>query len=249
MRELPASMWPDLRAWFVPERPGLLPYQHLLRTGHGRCRVDRWPDPCVVLAESGGNVALRGDPGDVDESELADVCGFVDAPTEWLPVLRAAVGEVAIWPRIVSALPAEAELSGRHDGVRRLGPRDADALRDYDPAGSWITATWGGPDGLAAAEVGRGAFVDGRLVSIALPFFVGDGYAEVGVVTAAGYRGRGLSTACSTEVIADIRALGLVPTWTTSPDNTASLGLAARLGFVRQRDDVLYAVRVPIPVD
>jgi RimJ/RimL family protein N-acetyltransferase len=38
-----------------------------------------------------------------------------------------------------------------------------------------------------------------------------------------------------------------VPTWSTSPDNTGSRGVAARLGFVHERDDVLYALRTPIP--
>ena len=50
-------------------------------------------------------------------------------------------------------------------------------------------------------------------------------------------------------VVADIRARGRRPTWTTSPDNTGSRAVAARLGFVHVRDDVLYAVGVPIPVD
>lgn len=41
-------------------------YEHVARTGNGRCRVDRWPHPRVVLAELGSNVALL----------------------EWLPPLR-----------------------------------------------------------------------------------------------------------------------------------------------------------------
>ena len=80
-----------------------------------------------------------------------------------------------------------------------------------------------------------------------MPFYVGARHADLGVVTDPGFRGRGLSTRCAAAVAADVRARGLVPTWTTSPDNTASLAVAARLGFVRHREDVLYAVRVPIP--
>jgi RimJ/RimL family protein N-acetyltransferase len=48
-------------------------------------------------------------------------------------------------------------------------------------------------------------------------------------------------------VVADVRSRGRTPTWTTSPDNRASLAVAARLGFAHERDDVLYAVRRPIP--
>ena len=48
-------------------------------------------------------------------------------------------------------------------------------------------------------------------------------------------------------VVADVRSRGRTPTWTTSPDNRASLAVAARLGFVQEREDVLYAVRTTIP--
>ena len=69
------------------------------------------------------------------------------------------------------------------------------------------------------------------------------------MVTEAAHRGRGLSTACAAAVVADIRARGRRPSWTTSPDNAGSRAVAARLGFVPVRDDVLYAVGVPVPTD
>ena len=72
-------------------------------------------------------------------------------------------------------------------------------------------------------------------------------FEDIGVVTEPGHRGRGLSTACGAAVVADTRARGRTPTWTTSPDNRASLAVADHLGFVHERDDVLYAVRTPIP--
>jgi hypothetical protein len=100
-----------------------------------------------VLAELPGNYALRGDPSHLDDSDLANVTGFVEAPPEWLP-----------------------------------------ALRTLDPA----TAAWD-------------------------------------------------------RMIAVLRARGHVPTWSTSPGNTGSLAVAARLGFAHVREDVLYAVRTPVP--
>jgi RimJ/RimL family protein N-acetyltransferase len=45
-----------------------------------------------------------------------------------------------------------------------------------------------------------------------------------------------------------VRRRGRVPSWTTSPDNTASLGVAAKLGFTLQRRDRLLVVDVPVPV-
>ena len=68
------------------------------------------------------------------------------------------------------------------------------------------------------------------------------------MVTEASHRGRGLATACAAALVADIRHRGRQPSWTTSPDNVGSLGVARRLGFRHVRDDVLYAVGVPIPV-
>ena len=247
MRDLARGRWAELAGWFSPERPGPLIHQHQVHTGQGRCRVDRWPDPRVVLAELPGNYALRGDPRRLPAGELADLAGFVEAAPDWLPALRAGAGEVGVWKRIIAVLPADAVSPAAAQQARRLGPPDAAALRAYDPAGSWIWSTWGGPDELAAVRVAHGAFVDGRLVSVALPFFLGTRHADIGVVTEAGWRGRGLSTACAAAVVADLLARGLTPTWTTSPDNTASRAVAARLGFVPHREDVLYAVRTPIP--
>jgi predicted GNAT family acetyltransferase len=89
--------------------------------------------------------------------------------------------------------------------------------------------------------------VDGKIASIAVPFYVGDTFEDIGVVTEPDHRRKGLSTACAGALIADIRGRGRVPSWSTSPDNTGSRGLAARLGFVHERDDVLYALRTPIP--
>ena len=248
MRDIDRDRWPELAGWFEPERPGPLNHQHAVHTGRGRCRVDRWPDPRVVLVETAGNYALRGDPQRLAPGQLDDVAGFVEAPPEWLPVLRAADPGVAVWPRLMAVLPRTTPLPDPcGDEVRRLGPGDVAALVGYDPDGTWIWSTWGGPQELAAARVAHGAFVAGRLVSIAVPFYVGARHADLGVVTDPGFRGRGLSTRCAAAVAADARARDLVPTWTTSPDNTASRAVAARLGFAPHRTDVLYAVRVPIP--
>jgi predicted GNAT family acetyltransferase len=86
-------------------------------------------------------------------------------------------------------------------------------------------------------------------VAVAAAFFVGREYEDIGVVTDPGHRGRGLSSSCAAALVADVRARGHRPTWTTSPDNTGSRAVADRLGFVHVRDDVLYAVGVPVPVD
>ena len=228
-------------AMFEPERPGPLIHSHIVATGVGRCRADSAADPRTALAElPGGNVACRGRPAVVSELR-----GFVEASPQWLPALRA-VADVAVWERIMSVLPEAADPRPARV-VCRLGPADVAGLNGLDPSLAWISETWGGHAGMAGAGRAWGAIVDGRLVSVAVAFLIGRAYEDIGVVTEPDYRGRGLSTACAAAVAADIRARGRQPTWTTSPDNAASRGVAARLGFVPVRDDVLYAVGVPIP--
>jgi len=235
-----------LRPWFTPERPGPLVFEHVARTGHGRVRVDRWPDPRVVVAELPGNISLRGDPEHLSSGDLAELTGFVDAPPEWLPALRASDPGAAPWDRLIAVLPSSAPAPPGPD-VRLLTTDDAPALAGLSTDSSWIAETWGGVPGMLAAGVARGVLVDGKVAAIAVPFYVGGTYEDIGVITEPDHRRRGLSTACAGALIADIRARGHVPTWSTSPDNAGSRGVAARLGFVHERDDVLYALRTPIP--
>ncbi|MDN5861645.1 MAG: GNAT family N-acetyltransferase, partial [Pseudonocardia sp.] len=243
MIPVPLADATPLRAWFAPERPGPLVFKHMLSAGVGRCLVDRRDDPQVVLAELPGNIALRGDPPQLTAGALDHLAGFVDAPPEWLPVLRAADPATAVWDRVVATLPAEVPVV--KGGARLLGPGDAAALAAFEADGAWIHETWGGPAAMAASGMARGAFDGGRLVAVATAFFVGDIYEDLGVVTDSAYRGRGLSTDCSAALVADVRARGRIPTWTTSPDNAPSLAVADRLGFQQVRTDVLYALRVP----
>lgn len=245
MLNVPRPDLPALRPWFTPERPGPMIFEHVALTGHGRCRVDRWPGPGVVLAETGGgNLALRGDPAAFAGADLA---GYVEAEPHWLPALRQIDPATAVWDRLIAVLPDTVEPPRANHDVRRLTAADAALIAALEPEIAWIHATWGGAAGLARAEVGRAAVVDGRAVSIAVPFYRGAEYEDIGVATAPAHRGRGLSTACAAALVADIRARGRRPSWTTSPDNAGSLGVAQRLGFVRQREDVLYVVRAPIP--
>lgn len=237
-----------LHPWFTPERPGPLIWAHGVSTGRGRCRVDRWPGPRTVLAEVPANYALRGDPDTLDPDALPDLAGFVEAPTEFLPLLRRLDPDVGIWDRIVAALPAGATVRPGPAPVRRLTAGDGAALARLDPSIAWIGETWDGPTGLARSGRAYAAFDGDRPVSVAVSFLVGQAHEDIGVVTEPEHRGRGLSRSCVAALIADIRARGRIPTWSTSPDNAGSRAVADRLGFAHVRDDLLYAVRTPIPV-
>jgi RimJ/RimL family protein N-acetyltransferase len=238
--------------WFLPERPGPLIAQHLIATGNGSCLADRWPGPRALVVETGGNYTLAGDPGALDPARLRGLVeGFVEAPAAFEPLLAATARELHEWPRVIltqqdPGRPPPAP-RGPHE-VRRLGPDDAGPLARLGEDSAWIADTWGGPEGLAAGGTAWGAFAGSRLVAVACPFFVATVYEDLGVATEPGFRRLGLSTACAGAVCQDVRRRGRVPSWTTSPDNTASLRVAAKLGFTLQRRDRLLVVDVPIPV-
>jgi RimJ/RimL family protein N-acetyltransferase len=240
-----------LRHWFRPERPGPLVAQHVLATGNGTCLADRWPDPRALVVQTGGNYTLAGDPGALDPGDLRDrVAGFVEAPAPFEPLLVAAFGEVAEWERMIftpARPPGPLPPPGAGHLVRRLGAGDGGALASLGEETSWIANTWGGPAGLAASGVGWGAFAGAGLVAVACPFLVGEAHEDLGVATEPGFRGLGLSTICAGEVARDVRRRGRIPTWTTSPDNTASLRVAAKLGFALHHRDRLLVVGIPVP--
>ena len=249
MRLLDPQQRETLAARFGPERPGPQVGLHVLRTGHGACFADRWPDPRVLLSACGGNYSLTGDPGALDRDGLEDrISGLLDAPAEFEPLLRDTDPCLQHWPRRI--LDLEGPGLGRPDpaGVqRRLGPEDVHHVFGLTSDNGWISATWGGPYALCAGRVAWGAFVDDRLVSLAVPFYVGDRYEDIGVVTEPGFRGNGLSAACAGSLVADVLARGRRPSWSTSPDNLASLRVAEKLGFVLAREDQLYVIRAEIP--
>jgi len=244
---LPPAEYPLLRPWFWPERPGPLVYPHVTATGHGRCLVDRLPGPRTVLAEVSGNYSVRGDADHLTDP-AEPIKGFVDAPEKFWPALRRLDPSAQVWERVIFGLPGEpAATTAPAAEVRRLADGDEAVVGALSDDVGWIASTLGGATGLTHSGLGWGAFLDGRLASVAVPFYLGERYTDIGVVTELEFRGRGLSTACAAEVVADIRRAGRIPSWSTSTDNPASLGVARRLGFRLVREDRLYAVRTPVP--
>jgi RimJ/RimL family protein N-acetyltransferase len=239
-----------LAGWFQPERSGGgLVAPHARLTGHGAWWVDRWPDPRLVMAATGVNYVLRGDPAAFPLHAPPALEGFIDASPAFLPVLQQAYREVYRWPRVLFQLdgapPAHSIAAGAI--LRPLIPADAGLLARLAPDTAWIAETWGGAAGLAASGYAWGAFVDGVLVSVANSFFVGETCEDVGVVTEAPYRGRGYSSACSAALCREIQARGHTPTWGTSPDNVGSIRVAEKLGFRFVGAGELYVIGFPPP--
>jgi hypothetical protein len=173
VHQLPRDRIDAIRPWFTPELPGPVIFAHIRHSGVGRCLVDRWPDPRVVLAQTSGNYAIRGDPDAIDNSALDDLAGFVEAPSAWEPMLRRIDPGLAMWNRVVAVLPAAASAPPPDLRVRRLTASDTEAVGQLHTKIGWISDTWGGPAGLAVSGMPWAAFDAGTPVAVAVPFFVG----------------------------------------------------------------------------
>jgi predicted GNAT family acetyltransferase len=179
--------------------------------------------------------------------DLTQTAGFIDASPSFETVLRLLDPGLGRWDRVIAVLPASVSVAPEDPRIRRMTAVDAPVASRLNPEMAWIAETWGGPAALAATGMAWAAFADGTPIAVAVPFYIGQHYEDIGVVTAPEHRRMGLSRACAAAVIADIRARGHTPTWTTSPDHTASLAVAQTLGFIQERTDVLWAFRAPIP--
>jgi RimJ/RimL family protein N-acetyltransferase len=249
MIEINRAQLDMLAQWFQPEAPGPVIGPHVIRTGFGRAWVDRWPEVQTVIVETNYNYVLVGDPATVNPQELSNtVAGIVSAPECFLPLLEAAFPTLIKWPRRIGMLPhAPIQPPPSNAELRRFWLDDADDLDNLSAEAIWVSQTWGGGKALAQSGYGWGAWVNGILASVACTFFLGDRYEDIGVVTEAGYRATGLSTACAYELCLDVMARGRKPSWSTSTDNTGSWRVAEKLGFVHHRNDWLYIVGRELP--
>ena len=232
------------------ERAGPLVGAHVAVTGQGRAWADRYPDPRVALVESGGNYALDGDPAALVPEDLRPlVRGFVDAPDEFIPGLRAAFPRLGVWSRVIYTLEQPAQPVEAPPGaeVRPLAAGDLPALQALSDESNWIWKSWESPQGLVESGRAWGAFVDGALASLSCTFFAGRYYEDLGAATEPEYRGRGLNPACTFALCESIQARGRKPCWTTSTDNKPSIRVAQKLGFSPLRLDRLFVIGIPIP--
>jgi RimJ/RimL family protein N-acetyltransferase len=239
----------NLKDAFVSDRPGPQVGMHVIQTGNGACFVDRWPDPQAILVNSGGNYSLMGDPAALKPYDLeGKIAGFVEAPEPFLPLLQDAFPDLQVWDRIILALDEMPQYTVPQGYVvRPVGLADIHHLWGLSPDVAWIGKTWGGPPGLASSGHCWGAFAHNRLASVACSFFLGDPYEDIGVATEPEFRGLGLSVACSGALSEEIQSRKRRPSWTTSPENAASIRVAERLGFTVHRHDQLYVINQPVP--
>ena len=238
-----------LRPWFLPDRPSQQVGLHVIHTGNGAAWADRWPHPQALLVESAGNYALLGHPEAINSASLAPlISGFVDAAAPFVPLLHTTFPDLRVWDRVVYVLDRPRPRVPHADAlIRRLQVADTELVAQLSPDLAWIAKTWGGPAGLAGSGYAWGAFVGSQLAAVACSFFVGNQFEDVGVVTEAAYRGQGLSWACADALCREVERRGRQASWSTSPDNSASIRVAEKLGFRFARDDRLYVIGIGIP--
>jgi hypothetical protein len=251
MRQLDPAHWNTLRSRLLPDRPGPLVGLHMIATGLGEWWVDRFPSPRAAMMFVGGNLAFFGQAAAVDPERLSELIErqlrswdrvFIEASGSFETRVTAALGVLQVWPRVILGLEGGPSHTGRlwpGTILRRVESGDTAAVAALSEDIQWISDTVGGPAGLARSALAWGAFVDGQLASIAVPAFIGDTFEDIGVATEEKFRGRGLSPACAARVVEDLRQRGRRGSWSTTPANAASLRVAHKLGYRKQRDDFL----------
>ncbi len=222
---------------WIGERPETVIVVAALRSGAGRISIDGDPSaPSAVLVES---LLVPGEPQGFGDGQA--LLGLLIDTDRWTCVevddsLAQQIGEdfARRWGRARSVVDIIHELNEpvavyEHPLVRQLTPTEALELSteedDLLPDRRLVAA---------AADVGRvyGAVDDGVIVGQAGSFAASSVFADVGVHVTAAHRGKGVATACASGVCRAIQDDGLRPVWGTSSENTASLGVARKLGFV-----------------
>ncbi|WP_414168347.1 GNAT family N-acetyltransferase [Streptoverticillium reticulum] len=243
---MPVPAGAPWESWFPSGRPGLGSLtEHIRSTGTGHWWADDPRAPRAGAVGCAGHVLLGGDPRALRPEDLAPLAhSWFAAPDRFLPLLGAAFDRIVPWERMVwvrDGGAGRAPVPSPDIRIRRLTAADAKAVRALGPDLAWIAESWGGPHALAVSGHCRGAFRNGRLLSLACTYFLGSRYEDIAVATAPEARGRGLARACVHALCADVASRGRTASWTCSRDNHPSRALAAATGFRLVREYVHYA--------
>jgi len=232
-----------LRPFFLPQRPGPQTALQALREPRDMCLVDRWPEPRAVVVVAPGELVLAGDPAVLRPAALRALAhrGRIEAPPSFGPVLQRAYPDLRLWPRVVYTLqggPNRRLPAGIT--VRRLEAADRKVAGTLHSNGKWVWDHYRGPEEMAASGLAWAAIADEKCFSIALPYTRGEMYEDLCTFTDRSYRGMGLSSACVTMVIEDVRRRGRVPSWTTSVFHKVSQRVAQKTGSQKDREDFIF---------
>jgi GNAT superfamily N-acetyltransferase len=105
---------------------------------------------------------------------------------------------------------------------------------------------WASVDDFLNNGFGVCVIKDGEIASLCYSACIVNGLAEIDVVTQAEYRGQGLAVAATRFFIRECMGRGMEPTWDCFVNNTASMNLAEKLGFVQASGYLFYSFNIPI---
>ncbi len=210
----------------------------------GRLIVDDASHPTAALLCRTYEFYLAGDAGTaplrrfiaeapVEADAFDSFYGYVPFSADWVPVLLSdhAGRLVVIERRALRLRGSHLAAPSAPSGVA-VRPLAGDLAARTDRAlQQAIGATWSGYEQFDAQGFGVCALIGGTVVSAAYAIAVGAGQASIDIETAEAYRGRGFATLVGAAFIDACRARGLTPSWEADAANTASLALAAKLGF------------------
>lgn len=105
---------------------------------------------------------------------------------------------------------------------------------------------WASTNDFLEHGIGTCIIKDGKIVSLCYSACVVNNLAEVDVVTKEEYRGMGLAVIAAQSFISECVQRDITPTWDCFVNNIASMNLAIKLGFKKERTYPFYSFTVPI---
>jgi RimJ/RimL family protein N-acetyltransferase len=155
------------------------------------------------------------------------------APPSWEGPIRMLGGRVEAGMIQTRLRPDSMEMPTRADRVevRRLTIDDGAAFEAVAPP--WALRSWGDFPSLITQGAAFGVpMISGGVASLAWTYESDLEHDKIGVATRPRYRKLGLGAAAASTLVDHIvRARRKSPLWVTTPDNPASIALAASLGF------------------
>ncbi len=246
LRRVSAARRRELAAW-VGERPDTVLAIHALAAGIGRLWLEEdRGGPRAVMIESPltpGEPQGFGDPdGLLALLEQADGWRCLEVQRSVAASMRQQFARRWGLPREVIDVIHILDQGPPgivHPLVRPLQPSDLTALKVAHPD---LLPDRGLADAAATAGRLHGAVDGTKIVGQGGSFAAGEHYADVAVAVAPAYRRQGIATAAAARTCRQLAADGLLPVWSTSSDNVASLYAATALGF-REVSRLTYLVR------
>ncbi|TYB88898.1 MAG: GNAT family N-acetyltransferase [Kosmotoga sp.] len=114
------------------------------------------------------------------------------------------------------------------------------SLKNHRLLDGWVHSFWKDLTDFRSKGTGYCALVGDTITSWCLTVYAFDDRRELGLETVDGFRNKGLATAVTRETIRECKRLGYKLHWHCREDNTPSIAIAEKLGFIRNKDYELF---------